>query len=683
MHRLLKPALVFILTAALSVTAFLTPLKAQAMPEILPLGQIKAGMNGTAYTVVDGSGVIETFQVEIIGLMDNGKGSAKMLMAKASGDVIDKVGGVLQGMSGSPIYIDGKLVGALAAGLKEMSPYTFFITPIESMLPMWSMPDPKAVNKYRQAALNTSGVLTAKTESKTDEVKPDDSKLEGDEVGEGKAEDAKSNGGKADEAKADDSKAEGAEIAEVKPDESKPAEVKADADNPSESNLKTAEVKPVETKAAASKLPLFANFYNRELSFLANEFNMNYSAASSSAAGEVERSIKYDAVLEPGSPVGVAVVYGDFSVGATGTVTAVEGKKILGFGHPFTHAGNVNFFMTDAAVIGSISGEIGTGVKVSNIGNIIGRINQDREAGIAGMLGAFPSVVPITVKVTDPTLGKTETYNSSIAYNEELLPRLGASIAYAALAKTSDTLAGSTVDIDFKIKTNIAKSGKLERQNVFYNPTDVGQVAVIELMQALSLICSNTAAESDIFGIDVDMKLDNERRTASLVSAVPDKLKVKPGETVNLTVTLQPYRKATETVVVPYKVPVTMKEGPLSLDIHGGAVVPLAQLLANAGLIVSTDPKEATKSYEDKLNDFVNTGKNNQLVVEPGAAAEPKSEKELKREIARAKKAQEKAAKLAEKNGGKDQDKPSKKNQVDTNYIIDNVIHTIIDVDKL
>ncbi len=669
MHRLLKPALVFILTAALSVTAFLTPIKAQAMPEILPLEQIKAGMSGTAYTVVDGSGVIETFQVEIIGLMDNGKGSAKMLMAKASGDVIDKVGGVLQGMSGSPIYIDGKLVGALAAGLKEMSPYTFFITPIESMLPMWSMPDPKAVNKYRQAALNTSGVLTAKAESKTDEVKPDDSKSAGDGGGEDKAGDAKSNAGKAEEAA--ETKVTEIKPDETKVDESKIAEVETDAN------------KTAETKAAAGKIPLFANFYNRELSFLANEFNMNYSAASSAAVGGVERSVKYDAVLEPGSPVGVAVVYGDFSVGATGTVTAVEGKKILGFGHPFTHAGNVNFFMTDAAVIGSISGEIGTGVKVSNIGNIIGRINQDREAGIAGMLGAFPSVVPITVKVTDPTLGKTETYNSSIAYNEELLPRLGASIAYAALSKTSDTLAGSTVDIDFKIKTNVVKSGKLERQNVFYNPADVGQVAVIELMQALSLICSNTAAESDIFGIDVDMKLDNERRTASLVSAVPDKLKVKPGETVNLTVTLQPYRKATETVVVPYKVPVTMKEGPLSLDIHGGAVVPLAQLLANAGLIVSTDPKEAAKSYEDKLNDFVNTGKNNQLVVEPGAVAEPKSEKELKREIARAKKAQEKAAKLAEKNGSKNQETPPKKNQVDTNYIIDNVIHTIIDVDKL
>ena len=626
MHRVLKPALVLLLTALLSISTLMIPTKTMAMPEILPLEKITAGMSGTAYTVVDGSGVIEPFQVEIIGLMDNGKGSAKMLMAKASGEVIDKVGGVLQGMSGSPVYIDGKLVGALAAGLKEMSPYTFFITPIESMLPMWSMPDPKAVNKYRQAALKTSGVLTSKDESKSKDDKA---------------------------------------TAPVNPEDKPEGEVKADA---AAINTAGSELQPT----------LFDNFNGQSFTLLSNEFKMNYSAPVSGA----KRTVKYDAVLEPGSPVGIAVVYGDFSVGATGTVTAVEGKKILGFGHPFTHAGNVNFFMTDAAVIGSISGEIGTGVKVSNIGNIIGRINQDREAGIAGILGAFPSVVPITVKVSDPTLGKTETYNSSIAYNEELIPRLGASIAYAALSKTADSLAGSTVDIDFKIKTNAVKSGKVERQNMFYNTADVGQVAVIELMQALGLVCSNTAEESDIFGIDVNMTIDNDRRTASLISATPDKVKVKPGDTVNLTVTLQPYRKGTETVVVPYKVPITMKEGPLTLDIHGGAVVSLAQVLANAG-VMTGDPKEAAKTYEDKIVDFLNTGKNNQLVVEPGAVAEPKTEKELKREIARVKKIQEKAAKMAKENKNNEQKNLNKDNKVDTNYIIDNVIHTMIDVDKL
>ncbi len=115
-----------------------------AMPEIMPLDKIENGMSGVAYTVVDNSGVIEPFDVNIIGLMDNGKGSAKMIMAKASGSVIEKTGGVLQGMSGSPVYIDGKLVGAVATGLKEMSPYTFFITPIESMLKLWELPDEKA-----------------------------------------------------------------------------------------------------------------------------------------------------------------------------------------------------------------------------------------------------------------------------------------------------------------------------------------------------------------------------------------------------------------------------------------------------------------------------------------------------------------------------------------------------------
>ena len=642
MHRSLKPLLVFMLTAILSTAAAIIPIKAQAMPEIMPLDKIEAGMSGTAYTVVDGSGVIEPFKVEIIGLMDNGKGSAKMLMAKASGELIDKVGGVLQGMSGSPVYIDGKLIGALAAGLKEMSPYTFFITPIESMLPMWSMPDPKAVNKYQKATLNTSGVLT----------------------------------GKADDKSQDDKTSETA--TSISDDKSKEESAKDVTET-----ISTPAVNGDGNKVAASATDIYSNilmldgFNDSKFTFLSNEFKINYSAPVTGA----EKSIKYDAVLEPGSPVGVAVVYGDFSVGATGTVTAVEGKKILGFGHPFTHTGNVNFFMTDADIIGSISGEIGNGVKVSNVGSIIGRINQDREAGIAGILGAFPSVVPITIKVTDPTLGKTENYNSSIAYNEDLIPCLGASIAYAALSRTADSLAGSTVDVDFKIKTNAIKSGKLERQNIFYNPSDVGQVAVIELMQALGLVCSNASEESDIFGIDVNMTLDNERRTASLVSAVPDKLKVKPGETVNLTVTLQPYRKVAEKVVVPYKVPITMKEGPLSLDIHGGAVVSIAQALANAGLIVSTDGKDVAKSYEEKLNEFINAGKNNQLVVEPGAVAEPKNEKELKKEIARAKKAQERAAKLAKDN--KDDKQDSKEDHVETNYIIDNVIHTIIDVDKL
>ena len=233
-------------------------------------------------------------------------------------------------------------------------------------------------------------------------------------------------------------------------------------------------------------------------------------------------------------------------------------------------------------------------------------------------------------------------------------------------------MAESTVDIDFNIKTDSIAAGEISRKNMFYNASDVGQVAVLELMQALNLVCSNTKQESNIFGVDVNISFETERRTASIVSISPDKKRVKPGETVNLTVELQPYRKPTEKVIVPYTVPLTARQGNLSLEIHGGALVPVNQALANAGIITA----DSNKSYEEKIKDFLKTGKNNQLVVEVGASNETKTDKEIRREIAQAKRAQ---ARL------KKEGKTSKKvdNKVDTNYIIDNVMRTTLSVEKV
>ena len=594
-----------------------------AMPEILPLEKVESGMSGIAYTIVDNSGNIEPFNVDIIGLMDNGKGSQKMIMAKASGSIIEKTGGILQGMSGSPVYIDGKLVGALAAGLKEMSPYTFFITPIESMLKLWDMPDEKAVNTYLKPIQ-----ITAETE---EENKSDE---------ENKVEEV------------------------VTAEENKtPTEIPVE--------VVTNENASTETKSAL----YFSGFDSSGLDFLKKEMSpLGFEKYFTISSSKNDSSIKFDAKLEPGGAMGVAVVFGDFLVGATGTVTAVDDKKILGFGHSFTHSGNVNFFLTDSAVVGSISGENGAGVKIASVGNIIGRINQDREAGVAGIIGKFPSVVPISVTIKDKDLNVSETYNATIAYNETLIPKLGAAIAYTALSKTADSLAESTVDVDFGIRTNVVEGGVLSRQNTFYNSADVGQVAIVELLQALNLVCSNTTQESNIFGIDVTMVRDSERRTASLISAVPDKKKVKPGETVNLTVTLQPYRKAVEKIVMPYTVPLVRPEGPMALDIHGGSLVAVNQTTTTSGVITpsTTTPEQ---NYNEKIKNLLNAGKNNQIVIEPGTATGLKTDKDLKKELARIKKIQDKLKKSGQKI-------TPANNKVDTNYIIDNVIQVVINVDK-
>lgn len=594
---------------AVLLMIFVASRPAYALPEIFPFEQIRSGMSGKAYTVVDGLGKIESFDVKIIGLTDDGKGSQRMIMALASGDVIKRTGGILQGMSGSPVYIDGKLVGALAATFKEMSPYTFLITPIENMLELWRLPDPKAQVNYFQIAGDTSEAADTSNEEQPESTDATD------------------------EAES------------------------SDADVPESDDAEdTAEY------AAA----YIGNLDTNELKLLSRELGLNHLQGVPST---VERGIKLDASLEPGSALGVAIVYGDFSLGATGTVTAVDDKKILAFGHSFTHGGNVNYFMTDASVVGSVNGFTG-GTKVSSMGNIIGRVNQDRDAGIAGILGTFPAVVPITINVNDKTLDKQETFNASIAYNESLVPKLSAAVTYAALNRMADSLAESTVDIDFNIKTNAVAGGTLTRQNMYYNSSDVGQVAILELMQALNLICSNTKEEPNISAVDVNVSFNTERRTASIVSITPDKKSVKPGETVNLIVELQPYRKPTEKVTVPYTVPLTARQGNLSLEIHGGALVPVNQ--ANTGIITA----DSNKSYEDKIRDFLKTGRNNQLVVEVGASNEVKTAKQLRKDIAQIKRAQ---ARL--KREGKAFQKTD--SRVDTNYIIDNVMRTTLSVEKV
>lgn len=592
---------------------FILPQSALAMPEIFPFNQLQNGMTGKAYTVVDASGRIENFDVQIIGVTDEGKGSKRMIMAKGSGEVIRRTGGILQGMSGSPVYINGKLVGAVASTLKEMDPYTFFITPIENMLEMWSLPDPKAQLNYFKL------------------------------------------------------------IGKQKAEQPEPTQQPQQAQQTADTN--DADTADAAQKPAAAEVNQLGAFYMSGFDaggakFLQRELQPLGFGALQTPPKTVERGLNQNATLEPGSALGVAIIYGDFSLGATGTVTVVDGKRILAFGHPFTHSGNVNFFMTDASVIGSVIGLNGNGVKLAGIGNIIGRVNQDRESGVAGILGTFPAVVPITVTIKDKELNKQETYNATIAFNENLVPKLGASIAYTALSKMADSLAESTVDIDFSIKTDSVQGGELSRKNMFYNTSDVGQVAVVELMKALNLVCSNTKEESNIFSVDVNISFEMDRRTASIVSITPDKKKVKPGEVVNLTVELQPYRKPTEKVILPYMIPLTALQGNLAIEVHGGSLVPVNQITPS-GLITA----DSNRSYEDKIKDFLKTGKNNQLVVEIGGGGD-KTEKDIRRGMEQAKRLQARLKREGRKLRKID-------NKVDTNYIIDNVMRTTLTVEKV
>jgi hypothetical protein len=392
-------------------------------------------------------------------------------------------------------------------------------------------------------------------------------------------------------------------------------------------------------------------------------------------------TIDYNASLEPGGAVGVAEIVGDYYMGAMGTVTAVDGKKVLAFGHGHTNRGNVNYFMTGADVFSTAHGPL-DGMKIGHMTSIIGRVNQDRIDGVAGILGEYPQNVPVILTVNDIDLANSQTYHSLIAYDEEVVPILTTAMVYDSMYKTIDREMAGTARVHFVVRTDMGEEGRIERTNMFYSGNDVGKQAVGELNEIMNTICNNKDREADIYDVKVDVFIGDKRMTASILSATPDKTEVCPGDTVTFKTSLKPYRQDKVTVEVPYTVPKTQLPGTLNLDLHGGGLVNVAKLLlAQQEGDESLEEDQSIKT-EAKIKDMLKTPHNNDIVVEPAAAPILTDEQQR----AAIKEAIKKSQMLTE--GSK---KPKKTTAEDnkpveavqctaTDYVIENVIHTTLKV---
>ena len=153
------------LTGALLVSS----VAVAALPEIIGLKELQPGMWGTGYTVIDASGEIRPFDVQVVGILgDNSKMSAKRILVNLSGPLIEETGGAISGMSGSPIYFNGRLAGALSAGYKDMYPtQRIMLTPIEDMLKIWDYPDTR--NKTRMPQLDLAQMKAEREKFQADQ----------------------------------------------------------------------------------------------------------------------------------------------------------------------------------------------------------------------------------------------------------------------------------------------------------------------------------------------------------------------------------------------------------------------------------------------------------------------------------------------------------------------------------
>lgn len=627
-----------------------------ALPEIIGLKELQPGMWGTGYTVIDASGEIRPFDVQVVGILgDNSKMSAKRILVNLSGPLIEETGGAISGMSGSPIYFNGRLAGALSAGYTDMYPtQRIMLTPIEDMLKIWDYPDTR--NKTRMPQLDLA------------QMKAEREKFQADQ--EAKAKEGKE---PAEEKAAEEAAAQSEEHEEQAGAEAQDEEAATDE----EAEVESGSEAPLEHKTT-----YFASGFGAQgLKMLQSKMSplgIQVDYDNTWDNGVSMMSVRPNAVLQPGSPVGVAMSIGDFTFGSMGTVTAVDGNRVLAFGHSYTHRGNVNYFMTDADVISTIHGPT-SGMKLGNVQGIIGRVNQDRQDGIGGILGQFPQTVPVIVTVHDKDTGREITYNTMVAYDEEVLAALAPVVVYSSINTTLDRQDASTASLQFSLRSSYGKDGLISRRNMFYDDGDVAKVAVTELNDILAVILGNKEKEADMLDLKVDVTIDKGRKTATLVSAVPSKQEVVPGEEITFDTTIKPYRGEKIKLSVPYKVPEHQQPGQLALDVHGGGLVNVAKILLaqQQATEAGAKPAEEEPTVDVQLQNMLSSNCNNDIVIESTVEV-PQNDAELKESIRQAQKLAKELAKNPQA-----VKKPNQKPVVyklATDYIIENVIHTSVKV---
>lgn len=495
---------------------------ADAAPDFMPVDQIKIGMHGIGKTVVSGT-KIEDFDVEILGILKNKGPSGDLILVRTSGDVIDRTGGIAQGMSGSPVYIDGKLVGAIAYGWSFADHKVGMVTPIADMLKLWDISDSKSEEN------------------------------QGSNAGEGLMQEAT----------------------------------------------------PLMASGFSAGAMEMLKTGLQPLNLVPYE------------VGDAPTGVEFGP-LEPGSAVGAQLVRGDVSLGALGTVTYVEGNKVLAFGHPFLKKGSSGYFLTNGYVFTTVTG-MENAFKVGTTGAAIGVINQDRGAGIAGELDRFPNTIPLRITVNDSALGRSREAEVQVVQDEQLSPVLAAASVLSIIEKTSDRTGPGTARVKFELSARNMPGEVFQRENMFYSPANISEMAVAEIHELLSLLASNQFQSVDVMDVKINVSVDTERRTATIMEARPASLTAKPGEKINITVNLKPFRGETITRVVPFTIPKDQAPGPLTLEVRGGGTVPLIELLkrqVTGGEVLKLVDKQKNRTFADMLKELAERDHNNDIVVE-------------------------------------------------------------------
>ncbi len=492
--RHLRYLSILLLAAGLRLAAT-TAVGADAPPVLPPgmmaLSDVKPGMKGEWRTVVQGS-TVQTFQLEVLGVMENFNAPKLSIIICQATDPSQIENGPVQGMSGSPVYIDGKLVGAYAYGFTQSKDQAIIgVTPIQEMLEVFdapaSLPLPGRPAPMRvTASSDKDNASLAEDNLPPRGMVPTMSGLGGWHITQG----AERLGGQ--------------DLA--------------------------AAMKPLPT-------PLFASgISTHTLAALRGEYEkrglqvMQVPGGSSTTGGPTAAS------LEPGSAIGVSLLTGDFAISGVGTLTWRDGDRLLAFGHPMFGFGPVDLPMTTAEVI-TVVRSLDSSFKLANTGPVVGTISQDRLTGISGKLGEIPPMTSFHTRVTGAD-GKVRNFQGQLWQNREMTPLLGAtglleSLSSSILSEQQQTFfVSATLDIEGfpPVKINQVASGQ-------GGATDVA----LGFLRQYTQLLDNPFATPHVRAVDFEVRLSDKWLLSTLEEVRVENGPVRAGDILHVTLVFANY----------------------------------------------------------------------------------------------------------------------------------------------
>ena len=479
-----------------------------AQSKTFPVSELKPGMVATGRTVFQGD-QLEEFKAHILGVLHNSIGPRRdLILARLEGGPLANTG-VIAGMSGSPVYIDGRLVGAVSYSLGDFSKEPIAgITPIEEMISDATLPGaPRA--QVARAELTLPVTQEGLRESLRQA------------------------------------------FSWVRPFADSPADVRVIGGGTVNAGIATL-LRPIATPINFSGFdsrtidPLISAF--REFGFtpvVAGAAQLGSQSSIASAPSSSSTS-----PLRPGDPIGVALMNGDFEVGATGTVTEVDGNRVYAFGHPFYGLGPTQFPMTRAHVI-TVLPSLANSMKIASTGDVIGIVQQDRATTIAGTLGPGPSMIPISLTLNSER-GTRKKFSIGIVKDQLFTPLL----AYVAILNTLTSYERQNGVGTYSLRgaARVKNHSDVAFEDLFTGDQPSAYTAA-SVVAPLNVLLRNAFEAVEFEGLNLEIEGSEQPRSASLERVWIDGTRTKAGSTVDLRILLRTYRGEEVTRSIPVQIP--------------------------------------------------------------------------------------------------------------------------------